>query len=449
MTTLKTIALLATISLTTLAAQADMVAYWSLDGATVAERLVDNTGNGHDLTEVGTSTWYTNGIFGNVMGNGSSTTRYLETPDANDIDFGTTSFSLSFRVLRTIAGRGGILDHLGTTNGYEVQTYNTNSHSLMRLRSSGSTINVDTLNNAVPTVADAQWANIVYTIDRTAGRAKVYVDGTHVTSADGTTVLASGVDISALGNIAPTQPFSVGHSDTYGPGGRVDDYALFDTVLTQEQVTNLAARPAGVSTARGNGLVQFDFTGLAADADALAVNDTSFVASGVTVTQGFTTGSAMYHSTANDRAGTLNWAGWSSTAPTADGTRSPTVELKLTDETDFDIITMRGWRNGSGAPDTFVWEASTDGGSNFVTVTDTIVISATLEASDAYYTFTILDGELENVTGDIIFRLQGYGNSTTGNMHISDLAIFADVPEPATMSLLAMGGLALLRRKRK
>ena len=95
------------------------------------------------------------------------------------------------------------------------------------------------------------------------------------------------------------------------------------------------------------------------------------------------------------------------------------------------------------------WSWSTDG-TNFTNLVSVNTATRTTSFSTKDADFSLADG-LDNAAF-VTFRYTLDGaSSTSGNNRIDNVQISADiasVPEPATISLLALGGLALARRRR-
>lgn len=221
----------------TLAAQ-QPAAHWSFDGAAAADRLLESYGRTalNAAETSGSSTWTTRAGFGDVLANGANAP-YLTVAAGPDLDPGTGGFTLALWVYRTSddAAAAGLVDALSASavNGFQ-WFYQANGTLRIRLDdTSGNSVVADT--TASQMVLNT-WRHLAVTLDRTAGRAKFYVNGAEVAP-------LGGVDISAVtGPITPDQAFWIGTLNGSSPSkGRIDDLAMFKRVLTPTEIASLNA----------------------------------------------------------------------------------------------------------------------------------------------------------------------------------------------------------------
>ena len=213
-------------------------AHWSFDGAAAADRVKESYGRTVlDAVETGgTSAWTTRAGFGEVLANGVNAP-YLAVANNSAVDPGTGGFTLALWVYRTSddAAAAGLLDALSASAGSGFQIfYQANGTLRIRLDdTAGNTVNADT---SASQLALNAWRHLAVTVDRTAGRARFFVNGAEAAP-------LGGVDISAVtGAITPDQAFWIGTLNASNAcKGRLDDVAMFKRVLSSAEIASLNA----------------------------------------------------------------------------------------------------------------------------------------------------------------------------------------------------------------
>jgi len=208
--------------------------HWSFDGP---NRLAESYNRPSlDLTEsVSSSGWAARTGFGDVLAN-SFNPSYLSATKQPALDPGMGDFSLSLWSRRTSddASAAGLIDAIkGTGTGFQL-FYQSNDTLRLRLDdATGNTVNADT---ATPHLALTAWQNIIVTVDRSAGRARFYVNGSEVAP-------IGGVNIATLtGAITPDQDLFVGTLNGDTPAnGQLDDIAFFKRLLTPSEIAAVNA----------------------------------------------------------------------------------------------------------------------------------------------------------------------------------------------------------------
>ncbi len=117
---------------------------------------------------------------------------------------------------------------------------------------------------------------------------------------------------------------------------------------------------------------------------------------------------------------------------------------------DLNSISVSLWRNGAQAPDNF--QLAVDADNNGFDAADLLGVSSVLASGIDGATTISASGLTTGVTVETL-RLYYWDNTATsnkaGNFHIYDVAAdYTVVPEPSTIAMLALGGLALRRRKK-
>jgi uncharacterized sulfatase len=210
------------------------VAFWSFDGATVEERLRESYGRTElDATEaVDGSVWTTRAGFGEALANGSNPL-YLQV--AQGLDFGADDFSISIWARRTSSNgaASGIVDALSGTGTGLQWFFNGDESIRIRLDDDvGQSVTADT---TAAHLGLNTWQHLALTVDRTAQRARIYVNGVQATT-------PGGVNLSALiGAITPDQDVWISTLNGTSPAqGMLDELAIFDRVLSAQEIADLS-----------------------------------------------------------------------------------------------------------------------------------------------------------------------------------------------------------------
>lgn len=243
------------------------VGHWKLDENTGTTSVVDSSGNGTDLTMVGSMTsndWIT-GKYGAALDFDGSNDLLDDGVDTEILDMGTKNFTVMAWVWRdTATTNDGILNKrsqaLGSTCtvsqdvGYQIIIYDTDELALGICDTNLDGMEMFTAANAVST---GGWHHIAAVVDRssrticiTNGNCRIYIDGVNVAVTYAEEVL----------NTFPTASLSNGNSfniatDVADPtidnpfDGRIDDVRIYNYARTAQQIIEdmNAGHPAGGS----------------------------------------------------------------------------------------------------------------------------------------------------------------------------------------------------------
>lgn len=213
----------------------DPAAHWSFDPPDRLAEAYKRTSL--SLAEAnGASSWSTRSGFGDILANGVNTP-YLSATNQTALDPGLGDFSLSMWSRRTSddTGVAGLLDALSgaAVSGWQL-FYQGNDTLRLRLDDNlGNTVNADTTSSQLSL---NNWRNIIVTVDRSAKRARFYVDGAEVAP-------IGGVNIASLaGAITPDQNLYIGgFNGTDAAKGQLDDVAFFKRLLTPAEIAAINA----------------------------------------------------------------------------------------------------------------------------------------------------------------------------------------------------------------
>ncbi|RKS75495.1 concanavalin A-like lectin/glucanase superfamily protein [Motilibacter peucedani] len=217
---------------------------WHLDegAGTLAK---DSSPNGADGTLRGAGATWTTGAVGKAVAlTGGADITVADSPG---LDLGTGSASVNAWVRTTSSAPQTLLAKGTATDGYAIAV--SGGKVTVRLGSGASAISGTTADGGL---ADGDWHDVVAVVDRSAGRLRVYLDGTAsplVPSAGSCGAGASdGLDISmcagASGDSAAS--FTIGSASGSAPflSGAVDEVQVVRYALTAEQVAVLAGANA-------------------------------------------------------------------------------------------------------------------------------------------------------------------------------------------------------------
>ena len=223
------------------------------------------------------------------------------------------------------------------------------------------------------------------------------------------------------------------------------------TIVTLLAVGMIVALAGTVNAAA---IVDWDFSGLdytvlsngnPAPVPILAASDANAAAG---LTSSNLTHFGLQVSDGNVVAGEANLREWD---VGGDGANDGYLEFTLTADVagalSVDSISISEWRNGAGAPDGMAFDVSVDGGAFALYDAIQTDSNSGLPASFDTFTFTQVIAGADSIV--IRFTSRAAPGGSTGNLHINGLTVNGFVPEPATMTLLALGGFGLLHRRRR
>ncbi|MCA9200779.1 MAG: hypothetical protein KDA87_24745 [Planctomycetales bacterium] len=270
----------------------DIVAYYDFESP---DPFADRTGNGHDASATETTTIeLVEGAVGQAaqfLGAGPGTfditeDDFLTVPMAQAPSFGTSDISVSLWFRRNSpqddigdaggdGGADGIYDSLsGTDSGIQLFLLSPGTVNGRFDTTDAGFVVVNSEPFALEDNYDEpdtfQWHHIAYTLDRTNNDARLYVDGLETDS------FSPAGDIADIdgGNVVASQDFWIGRANEHSADGLIDDFALFDHVLSADDVTALFEQTLSPADFLNNvGLSgDYDLDGLltAADIDRLS-----------------------------------------------------------------------------------------------------------------------------------------------------------------------------------
>jgi Concanavalin A-like lectin/glucanases superfamily len=210
--------------------------------------LTDSSGNSLTLTNHGGVT-FTAGKVNNAANFVSASTQYLSHADAAPFQMGTGDFSYALWIKFTATGTHAVLDYgqAGNTAGYATDAVDFGSGAVgfQIALSDGSRANYPFINTTHHNFNDGNWHLLVVTCSR-SGNMVAYVDN----------VVEGSVSTStATGSVNSTHGFALGadYFGTYLFDGSLDEFGLWNRVLTSTEITHLWNGGAGTT---------YPFTGL-------------------------------------------------------------------------------------------------------------------------------------------------------------------------------------------
>jgi len=228
-----------------------LIGHWKMNDNAASTTVTDSTAYGHNGTaQQNTSVLHVDGkIDGALTFNGTSD--YIVVSDTDDLDIGTSDFSVSFWIKTTTAATMRLISKRDGNIGYEVYTYSTDGITFFIGDSASFVTKVS------PTsISDGNWHHVVVTFDRD-GDGIIYIDGQ----------LDVTRDISAQsGSLATAMDLYIGrisYSDSFHFNGDLDDVRIYKKVLSPEEVTQLYNSGIGtedefVDDGKINGALTFD-----------------------------------------------------------------------------------------------------------------------------------------------------------------------------------------------
>ena len=136
-----------------------------------------------------------------------------------------------------------------------------------------------------------------------------------------------------------------------------------------------------------------------------------------------------------------------------DGVNENYLEFTITGDVpgsvNIETISISQWRNGAGAVDGMAFEVSVDSGG--FALYDQILVDSNAGNGPSFDTFTFTEAISGADSVAIRFAPRNVNVGSTGNIHINNIQVsglVTPIPEPGSMALIGLSGLALLRRRR-
>ncbi len=234
-----------------------LVAHYELEKITSGTTIKDSVGNDNTGTihNMDIDSDFIRGVHGNALNFNKNNNEYIDIPDSDNLDFGTTQ---DFSISAWIRGNGGVGDELtvvakGDTGGDPRFMMKVNDANNDRILFTVREIDC----NGSTDVLDGQWHHLLMSVDRD-GSFKGYVDGVQDCSA-GTT---------ASENVSSSVPLQIGRSyqtsDRRYFNGDIDDVKIWNKALDHREV-NIeynGGKPIGWwKLDKGEGTTAYDYSG--------------------------------------------------------------------------------------------------------------------------------------------------------------------------------------------
>jgi hypothetical protein len=378
----------------------------------------------------------------------------ISRPDPNDFGFAAgQSFSLEYWI-RVAPGNASSDDAGVVDKGYDgtqdrpwylsryIKSRNSGNGAVdLFLRNSAGTSRVVYSTAAIP-ISDDTWHHVVGIYDSSNAEARLYVDGIYQGSATGVPVDAYGTN---------SRPFIVGNHLNRFFDGQIDELALYDVALdnldgvggvdpyyNRVEVHYLAASGfALVPDVLFNTGVDDTGTPLPNSPASIDPHYTIISAPGGLGPDAFLEDETVFPISTGQWAANSPISKW--IAPAFNTVASPGGEYRY--ETLFD---MTDWVPGT-AFITGSWATDNPGLDILINGASTGITSG---GFGSLTPFTIDSGFVEGVNS-LVFVVNNASQGYTG-LRVQGLALYAErVPEPASLTLLAIGGLGLMRRRRR
>ena len=214
-------------------AKSDIIAHW-----TANETFADSVG-GHDGSPFGFVT-FEDGVFGKAFFfNGSG--GHVRVPDSNEFDFGTSDFSVSFRVLyvRLVVNGSGLIDKdnymepsSNEYNGWLFNNDNIVGDGVGIVIRDTPVVGPYHIRHASSNFKLMEWYNITST--RSSGINRLYVDGILVKEVKSPVIVdvTNSIDL-IIGGLSPLPSANQPHH------GRIDDIAIYNHALSASEVKSI------------------------------------------------------------------------------------------------------------------------------------------------------------------------------------------------------------------
>jgi len=210
-------------------------AYWNMDETPNTTTVADSSGNGNNGTSSINSN-ISNGWYGRARTfNGSN--QVINVGNGSSLSPGSNSFTISAWIKTSSSTSQKIYAKDNCSSGSLIQ-FDVQNTNIVRFQI-GNSSRTTSLVNSTSTVADGNWHHVVGMRDTASGTLKVYIDGVLDNSAS---------DSIAGQSINNAVNATIGRCGTFNTevfNGSIDELRIYNTALTNSQVSLLYANSAG------------------------------------------------------------------------------------------------------------------------------------------------------------------------------------------------------------